>query len=58
MAGQLAKSHALRGADAVHLASALAIDNPDLVVAVWGRGLHAGVLAAGIRVAPANLDAA
>lgn len=58
MAGQLAKSHALRGADAVHLASALAIDNPDLVVAVWDRRLHAGVLAAGIRVAPANLDAA
>ncbi|HEY1822967.1 MAG TPA: type II toxin-antitoxin system VapC family toxin [Trebonia sp.] len=56
-AGQLAKSHALRGADAVHLASALAIDNPDLVVAVWDRRLHAGVLAAGLRVAPANLGA-
>jgi uncharacterized protein len=56
-AGQLAKSHALRGADAVHLASALAVNDPDLVVAVWGRRLHAGTLAAGVRVAPANLDA-
>jgi uncharacterized protein len=55
--GQLAKSHALRGADAVHLASALAIDDPDLVVAVWDRRLHVGVLAAGLRVAPANLEA-
>ena len=56
-AGQLAKSHALRGADAVQLASALAINDPDLVVAVWGRRLHVGVLAAGGRVAPANLNA-
>jgi uncharacterized protein len=55
-AGQLARSHALRGADAVHLASALAIDDPDLVVAVWDRRLHAGVRAAGARVAPADLD--
>lgn len=56
-AGQLAKSHALRGADAVHMASALALNDPDLVVAVWDRRLHVGVLAAGGRVAPANLDA-
>jgi predicted nucleic acid-binding protein len=53
-AGRLAKSHALRGADAVHLASALAINDPDLVVAVWDRRLHSGVLAAGVRVAPAQ----
>ena len=32
-------------------------DDPDVVVAVWDRRLHAGVLAAGGRVAPANLDA-
>ena len=53
--GQLAKSHALRGADAVHLASALAVNDPDLVVAVWDQRLHSGVLAAGLRVAPAAL---
>lgn len=54
-AGHLARTHALRGADAVHLASALAVNDDDLVVAVWDRRLHGGVLAAGIRVAPAGL---
>jgi uncharacterized protein len=54
-AGQLARRHALRGADAVHLASALAIGDPDLVVAVWDRRLHSGARAAGTRVAPADL---
>jgi predicted nucleic acid-binding protein len=34
-AGGLTALHALRGADAVHLASALAIEDSDLVVAVW-----------------------
>jgi hypothetical protein len=57
LAGQLAQSHALRGADAVHLASALAVDDVELIVAVWDRRLHAGVLAAGIRVVPADLEA-
>src|ERR1022692_2168029 len=56
-AGQLARLHALRGADAVHLASALAIGDPDLVVAVWDRQLHAGTRAAGVRAAPAQLSA-
>jgi uncharacterized protein len=54
-AGQLARAHALRGADAVHLASALAIGDPELIVAVWDRRLHAGARAAGCRVAPARL---
>jgi uncharacterized protein len=55
-AGQLARQHALRGADAVHLASALAIGDPDLVIAVWDRRLHTGATAAGLRVAPARLS--
>jgi uncharacterized protein len=54
-AGDLAREHGLRGADAVHLASALAIGDPDLVVAVWDRRLHSGARAAGTRVAPATL---
>lgn len=54
-AGQLAARHGLCGADAVHLASALAIGSSDLVVAVWDRRLHHGVTAAGIAVAPAVL---
>jgi hypothetical protein len=52
-AGQLADTHALGGADAVHLASALAIGLPDLVVAVWDRRLREGVVSVGLRVAPA-----
>ena len=56
-AGQLARRHALRGADAVHLASALAIADPELVVAVWDQRLHAGARAARLRVAPRSPEA-
>jgi predicted nucleic acid-binding protein len=51
-AGELACLHALSGADAVHLASALAVGDADLVVAVWDHRLHAGARAARLRVAP------
>jgi uncharacterized protein len=54
-AGELARTCALRGVDAVHLASALAVDDPELVVAVWDRRLHTGVGTSGLRVAPATL---
>jgi hypothetical protein len=54
-AGELTRRCALRGADAVHLASALAVGDPELVVAVWDRRLHAGVRTSGLRVAPAVL---
>ena len=56
-AGHLARAHALRGAGAVHLASALAIGDPELIVAVWDRRLHAGAEAAGCRVVPAKFGA-
>ncbi|HMD45265.1 MAG TPA: type II toxin-antitoxin system VapC family toxin [Acidimicrobiales bacterium] len=56
-AGQLASNHALRGADAVHLASALAIGDPGLIVAVWDRQLHSGARAALLGVAPSRLEA-
>ncbi len=52
-AGDLCRDHALRGADAVHLASALALGEPGLVMAVWDRRLQAAALAAALRVAPA-----
>lgn len=55
-AGQLARTHGLRGADAMHLASALVIGDPDLVVAVWDERLHAGVRTAHLRVAPLDLN--
>ena len=54
-AGELAARHRLRGADAVHLASALALGSTNLTVAVWDRRLHAGVAAAGLAVAPATI---
>lgn len=54
-AGDLAQRHALRGADAVHLASALAVGDPGLVVVAWDKRLHAGAAAEGLAVAPARL---
>ncbi len=55
-AGALAARHHLRGADAVHLASALALGTLGLTVAVWDRRLHAGAADLGFAVAPAILD--
>jgi predicted nucleic acid-binding protein len=52
-AGALAARQHLRGADAVHLASALALGSTDLTVAVWDKRLHAGADAVGLAVAPA-----
>lgn len=54
-AGRLAGEHGLAGADAVHLASALAVSGRELIVAVWDRRLHDGALAAGLGVAPLTL---
>jgi hypothetical protein len=54
-AGALAAQHQLRGADAVHLASALALGSTGLTVAVWDKRLHAGAAAVGLAVAPATL---
>lgn len=51
-AGHLAERRDLRGADAVHLASALEVGIPDLVMAVWDRRLHAGAIAERLSVAP------
>jgi len=54
-AGDLAERHALRGYDAVHLASALAIDLPgELVIATWDRELAAAAVAEGRMVVPAR----
>lgn len=53
-AGDLAAERSLRGADAVHLASALAVGSPDIVLAVWDERLRAGAVAAGLRIAPAG----
>ena len=51
-AGRLASEHALRGADAVHLASVLAVDPIETVFAVWDGRLRAGAHAVGVRLVP------
>jgi len=51
-AGQLAAAHALRGADAVHLASVLAIDGA--VFAVWDQRLRAAGRETAARLAPSQ----
>lgn len=56
-AGQLAARHALRGADAIHLASALAVSQPGLILAAWDRRLRDGAEAAGLAVTPAGQGA-
>ncbi|MFT7600285.1 MAG: putative nucleic acid-binding protein [Acidimicrobiales bacterium] len=56
VAGELAVLHRLRGADAVHLASALALGSPEVIVAAWDKRLHAGAAAVGLPAAPATLD--
>lgn len=54
-AGRLAHVHGLRGADAVHLASAGVLGAADTVFAVWDRRLHAGAAEVGMRLAPRTL---
>ncbi|HST47355.1 type II toxin-antitoxin system VapC family toxin [Jatrophihabitans sp.] len=53
-AGELASLHSLRGADAVHLASLMAVSSTETVFAVWDGRLRTGAAAAGIRMAPAT----
>jgi predicted nucleic acid-binding protein len=51
-AGQLAGEHSLRGADAVHLASLLAVGVADTLFAVWDQRLRDGARAAGVQLVP------
>lgn len=52
-AGELAEEHALRGYDAVHLATALSARVDDLLVVSWDRDLATAALNCGHAVAPA-----
>lgn len=53
-AGDLAERHALRGYDAVHLASAMAAA-PDLMLASWDRDLRSAAETEGLGLIPATL---
>jgi predicted nucleic acid-binding protein len=52
-AGELADERALRGYDAVHLASALALGAGETIVVTWDRDLSNTAVGAGLAVAPA-----
>jgi uncharacterized protein len=51
-AGELAERYALRGYDAVHLATALSIDGPGVVLVTWDPVLAGAALQAGRAVVP------
>lgn len=53
-AGDLAEEYALRGYDAVHLASALALESSSIVVVSWDGRMRAGADRAGLAIAPAT----
>jgi predicted nucleic acid-binding protein len=53
-AGDLATQHALRGYDAVHLASALALEGDDILLATWDNALNAAARATGELIANAT----
>jgi uncharacterized protein len=53
-AGDLAEKHALRGYDAVHLASALALGAADTLMLTWDHDLNRAATDAGLAVAPAS----
>jgi predicted nucleic acid-binding protein len=52
-AGELADERALRGYDAVHLASALALGPGETILATWDRDLSSAAVDAGLAAAPA-----
>lgn len=51
VAGVLAGAHVLTGCDAVHLASALAAGDPEIIVVTWDRRLAEAAQAEGLRTA-------
>lgn len=51
-AGQLAEEKSLRGADAVHLASLLAVGVDTCIMATWDQRLRIAAEAVGARTAP------
>ncbi len=52
-AGDVAESFALRALDAVHLAAALSLGDPELVVVSWDDRLRDAAQRAGLAIAPA-----
>jgi hypothetical protein len=55
-AGDLAEKHGLRGFDAVHLASALAIDGSGVTLVTWDRALARAGRAEGMALGGITVD--
>jgi predicted nucleic acid-binding protein len=53
-AGELAELHRLRAYDAVHLASAISVEDDGLVAVTWDRDLADAAVACGYAVVPAS----
>src|SRR4051812_38396046 len=53
-AGDAAETFGLRGYDAVHLATALALQDESLLMATWDSDLRAVALKVGLMIAPAE----
>lgn len=51
-AGGLAEQHGLDAADALHLAAALSLDAPRVVIATWSPGLASAAADCGMAVVP------
>jgi uncharacterized protein len=51
---RLTHRHGLRGYDAVHLASALALTSTRIVLATWDADLRRAAVTEGLAVAPAD----
>ena len=52
MSGDTAVLSRLRAGDAIHLASALVLGDPDLVMATWDQGLGRAAREVGLAIAP------
>jgi uncharacterized protein len=52
-AGEIADERALRGYDAVHLVSAIALGPGETILVTWDRDLSNAAIGAGLAVAPA-----
>ncbi len=55
-AADIALASRLRSLDAFHLAAALAVSDPELVLATWDRRLHQVAREHGLKTLPATLD--
>jgi predicted nucleic acid-binding protein len=53
-AGELAELHGLRGYDAVHLASAISVEDAALVMVTWDHDLAEATVACGYAVVTAS----